>query len=54
MKTLLPLFSLFTMLILGCASTETVKESEGQGLTREYQYSYEEVFQATLDAAVDQ
>jgi|GEM_PF-5270814 len=29
MKTLLPLISLFTILIVGCASTETVKESEG-------------------------
>ena len=39
-------------LLLGaCASTETVKESQGQGVTRVYPAAYEPVFSATLAAA---
>lgn len=35
----------------GCASTETVKESRGQGVTRQYPYAPARVFDATLSAA---
>lgn len=39
------------MFIGGCASTETVKEAQGQGVSRVYPYAYEPVFNATLAAA---
>jgi len=35
----------------GCASTETVKEAEGQGVSRSYPYTYDQVYEATLSAA---
>jgi len=34
----------------GCASTETVKEAKGQGVTRTYPYAFEAVYNATLAA----
>jgi hypothetical protein len=34
----------------GCASTETVKEAKGQGVSRNYPYAYEQVYKATLSA----
>jgi hypothetical protein len=37
--------------VSGCASTETVKEAKGQGVSRAYQYAYEPVYNATLAAA---
>jgi len=48
--TLLMIFSI-VMVISGCASTETVKEAQGQGVSRSYQYAYDPVFDATLSAA---
>jgi hypothetical protein len=39
------------LLVGGCASTETVKQAQGQGVSRLYQYAYEPVFNATLAAA---
>lgn len=39
------------VLISACASTETVKEAEGQGITRSYEYAYEPVFNAVIAAA---
>ena len=42
---------LCSVIVGGCASTETVKEAEGQGVTRVYHYAYEPVFNATLAAA---
>lgn len=46
--------SALAILIVGCASTETVKEAKGQGTTRVYAHSFDTVFQATLDAAAKQ
>lgn len=48
--------SILTMLFLillvsGCASVETVKEAQGQGSSRVYQYAYDRVYNATLSAA---
>lgn len=37
--------------IAGCASTETVKEAKGQGVTRTYAYPFQPVYDATLAAA---
>lgn len=37
--------------VVGCASTETVKEAKGQGVTRTYGYAYQPVCDATLAAA---
>jgi len=46
-------FAICVLAILtgGCASTETVKEAQGQGVTRIYQHPYEPVFDATVAAA---
>lgn len=46
--------SLIVIVIGGCASTETVKESEGQGITRTYPYPYDLVYDATISAAKTQ
>jgi hypothetical protein len=35
----------------GCASTETVKDAKGQGVTRVYSHAYEAVFNSTIAAA---
>ena len=35
----------------GCASTETVKEAKGQGVSHTYPYTFEAVYNATLAAA---
>ena len=56
MKTTLHYFALILtlatiLMITGCASVETVKNSQGQGETRTYGFGYEKVFNATLDAA---
>lgn len=42
---------LMMALVAGCASTQTVKEAQGQGVTRVYQAAYDPVFDATLRAA---
>lgn len=39
------------VVLSGCASTETVKEAKGQGVSRAYQQAYEPVYNATLAAA---
>jgi len=51
MKGLLLMVLFTAMLAGGCASTETVKEAKGQGVSRVYPYAYEPVFNATLAAA---
>lgn len=52
-RTISSLMCIVTLLMCGCASTETVKESKGQGVTRVYPYASENVFNATLAAARD-
>ena len=51
MKISILMVVLFAVLASGCASTETVKESRGQGISRTYPYAYEPVYNATLAAA---
>lgn len=41
----------FVVALAGCASTETVKQSEGQGANRIYEHGFEPVFDAALAAA---
>lgn len=43
--------ALMPALMAGCASTETVKEAQGQGVSRTYAAGYEAVYAATLEAA---
>ena len=50
MKNTLWIFILLNF-ISGCASVETVKEAQGQGEKRTYEFGYEKVFNATLQAA---
>lgn len=38
-------------LLIGCASTETVKEARGEGTSRTYARPYDAVYDATLAAA---
>ncbi len=51
MKTALLVAAAVTMLLGGCASTETVKQAQGQGVSRVYPAAYEPVFAAALAAA---
>ena len=51
MKIIVFLISIFAIFAGGCASTETVKEAKGEGVSRVYQYAYEPVFNAALVAA---
>ena len=51
MKSSLFVICLIASLACGCASTETVREAKGQGVSRIYQYAYEPVFNAVLAAA---
>jgi len=51
MKGSIFLIFLFALLAGGCASTETVMEAKGQGVSRIYQYAYDPVFNAALVAA---
>jgi len=47
-----PVLALFFAIFAGgCASTETVKEAKGQGVSRVYMFTYDPVFDATLAAA---
>ena len=41
-------------LLSGCATTETVKQAQGEGTKRIYDYSYKDVYSATLTAAKKQ
>lgn len=43
--------SVFILALGGCASTETVKEAQGEGASRTYPAAYESVYNATLEAA---
>lgn len=51
MKVSVFVICVFAILAGGCASTETVMEARGQGVSRIYQYAYEPVFNAALAAA---
>jgi hypothetical protein len=51
MKVSIVMVWFLAILASGCASTETVREASGQGVSRTYQYAYEPVFYATLAAA---
>lgn len=42
---------ILAILLAACASTETVKEAQGQGMSRSYEYAYEPVFNAAIAAA---
>ena len=37
------------VVVAGCASTETVKEAQGQDVSRSYPYAYDRVFDAVVD-----
>ena len=39
------------ILLSACASTETVKEAQGQGISRNYENAYESVFNAAIASA---
>jgi predicted small integral membrane protein len=43
--------STIAIIMVGCTTTESVKEAKGQGTIRVYAHSFDTVFQATLDAA---
>ena len=45
------IITVMVFILGGCASVETVKETEGEGTGRTYPYTYEAVFNATLSAA---
>lgn len=51
MKRSLFVICLIAIFAGGCATTETVKEAKGQGVTRTYNYGYEPVFDAVIAAA---
>ena len=51
MRTLAVVVVAIAMLIGGCASTETVKEARGQGISRTYPIGYDAVYDAALAAA---
>ena len=51
MKISLLIVPLVALIVSACASTETVKEAQGQGATRIYAYAYEPVYNAVLAAA---
>ena len=51
MKISIYLITLLAILVGGYASTETVKEAEGEGSSRTYNYAYDRVYNATLAAA---
>ena len=51
MKTSFIMITLVALIASGCASTETVKQAKGQGVSHTYPYAYEPVFSATLAAA---
>jgi len=51
MKISILMFAFVAVIASGCASTQTVKESKGTGVSRTYPYAYESVYNATLSAA---
>ncbi len=54
MKIPVMVIILIVIAVGGCASTETVKESEGQGVSRTYTYPSDVVYEATISAAKTQ
>ncbi len=51
MKISFLMVAFVALIASGCASTETVKEAKGQGVSRSYPYAYEPVYNATVAAA---
>lgn len=51
MKNSLSAICMLATLAGGCASVDTVREAQGEGVSRVYQAAYEPVFKATLAAA---
>jgi hypothetical protein len=51
MQASIRMIALLAVILSGCASTETVNEAKGQGVSRAYQYAYEPVYNAALAAA---
>jgi hypothetical protein len=51
MKTSLLTIVLLAVVAPGCASTQTVKEAKGQGVSQTYPYAYDPVYDATISAA---
>lgn len=51
MKVLVFAICSVSLFVAGCASTETVKEAQGQGVSRSYPYAYARVFDAVEAAA---
>ena len=45
------IIAFIVMIAGGCASTETVKEAEGEGISRSFSYAFEPVYEATISAA---
>ena len=39
-------------LLAGCASVDSLKQARGEGVKRTFRHSYDHVFMATMDAAV--
>ena len=50
MKISFLMIAFVALIASGCASTETVKEAKGQGVSRSYPYAYESVYNATVAA----
>lgn len=40
-----------SLLVAGCASSNTVKQAQGQGVTKTYAHAYDDVYAAVLQAA---
>ncbi len=53
-KIYLPFFISVLMSISACASTQTIRDAKGSGESRIFSNSYEEVFDAALEAMRDQ
>jgi hypothetical protein len=51
MKVSVFLVTFVALLTGGCASTQTVKDAQGQGASRVYHHGYSSVYRATLSAA---
>ena len=51
MKVSIAMVCFLAVLVSGCASTETVKKSKGEGVSRIYKYGYAPVLEAVLAAA---
>ena len=45
------IIAFIVMITGGCASTETVKEAAGEGISRSFSYAFESVYEATISAA---